>query len=356
MALAILVSCNEPTMNSPTEIEDIESNNPWSDADLLHGLQGNKIVIANRLSGTISVIDTKTDDVIGTYDLSDDIHTAEPMYVVYNPKNHSVFVGDRANDRVIALNADDFSKKADINTGSGVFHMWADPRGKQLWVNNDIDNSITVIDPSSFTVITTVDIPSDLVNMGGKPHDVVLGPFGQFAYVSIVGFSGDSDYIIQYNTNTFSEVGRVAVGKDPHLSLTRKNQFLYVPCQGSNAVYVINRYSLKIKKILEIPGAHGAGMALNGRTFYTTNLPGGGSEGLWAIDTRKNKIIGSIDSPNPIPHNIALTPNGKKLYITHSGGTADQVSIYTFKRHSRIPVYSKSVTVGLNPFGLTFVK
>lgn len=71
MALAILVGCDKQTMNSPSEIEDIESHNPWSAPDLLHGFQGNKIVVANRASGTISVNDTKTDEVTGTYDLSD---------------------------------------------------------------------------------------------------------------------------------------------------------------------------------------------------------------------------------------------------------------------------------------------
>ena len=56
--------------------------------------------------------------------------------------------------------------------GRGVFHMWADYRGRQLWVNNDIDKTTTVIDPSTLEVLATVPTPADLVAMGGKPHDV----------------------------------------------------------------------------------------------------------------------------------------------------------------------------------------
>ena len=252
------------------------------------------------------------------------------------------------------LHATDFSVKATIEAGSGVFHMWADPRGKQLWVNNDVSKNMTVIDPRTFSVITTVEMPADLEQMGGKPHDVILDPRGEYAYVTFLGFAGESDYVVQYSTRTFTETGRAAVGKDPHLSLTQKNNLLYVPCQNSNSVYILGRNNMKTMEVLDVPGAHGAGMPLNGRTFYTTNLPGGGPAGLWSIDVQTNSVLAHTDSPFPVPHNIALTPQGRKLYITHSGGTADKVSVYTIPKGKQVPEFYKEVTVGLNPFGLSY--
>ena len=105
------------------------------------------------------------------------------MYVVYVAAKNQVFVGDRANDRVVVFNANDFSVEATVGTGAGVFHMWADPQNKQLWVNNDIDNTSTVIDPVTFGTLATVPMPADLVMLGAKPHDVVLNPRGTYAYV-----------------------------------------------------------------------------------------------------------------------------------------------------------------------------
>ena len=113
---------------------------------------------------------------------------------------------------------------------------------------------------------------------------------------------------------------------------------------------------MNVKKILTVPGAHGAGMPFDGKTFYTTNLPNGGTDALFAIDTKKNKVLGSTDTPYPVPHNIALTPDGKKLYVTHSGGTSDKVTVYSIKKNNRIPVYKSEITVGLNPFGLDFAQ
>ena len=109
-------------------------------------------------------------------------------------------------------------------------------------------------------------------------------------------------------------------------------------------------------KTISVPGAHGAGMSGNGKVFYTTNLPGGGTDGLFAIDTRRNRVIGSSDTPFAVPHNIALTPSAKKLYVTHSGGSSDKVSVYRISPRHPVPVFLRDITVELNPFGLTFAR
>lgn len=310
-----------------------------------------KVVVANRASGDLSVISVATDQVVATVNLPGS--GAEPMYVVYTRSGNRVFVGDRANDQVVVFDADDFSIEDVISVGEGVFHMWANPQGTQLWVNNDIDNTASVINPWRLQVVATVQMPADLVALGGKPHDVVLDT--RFAYVTMVGLPGE-DYVVKFSQRTLKEVGRAPVGKDPHVSLTLRNGLLYVPSQGADAVFVLKRSSLDQVGQIPVPGAHGAGMARNGRTFYTTNLPGGGLDGLVAINTRSNGVVGEpVNTPYPVPHNIALTPNGRKLYITHSGAAADRVSVYTTTKRDVVPVYLGEVTVGQNPFGLSFV-
>jgi DNA-binding beta-propeller fold protein YncE len=224
-------------------------------------------------------------------------------------------------------------------------------------VNNDIDNTTTVIDLSSLSHVATVPTPPDLVAMGGKPHDVILDPKKKFAYVSVLGVAGDNDYVVKYSTETFTETDRAAVGKDPHLSLNRWSRWLYVPCQSSDAVYVLNRKDMEVAKVLDVPGAHGAGMSKNGLFFYTTNLPAGGTDALYTIFTPLNIVIGDpVATPYAVPHNLALIPNGRKLYVTHSGGTSDKVTVYTTKGFlDPIPEYATEVTVGFNPFGLAYV-
>ena len=302
---------------------------------------GGKIVVADRGSGTITLISARTDKVIDTLELPPGDAPPEPMYVYYTPICNRFFVGDRGNDRVVVYNARTLEVEATAPTGAGVFHMWGNLFSRQLWVNNDIDNTSSVIDLLTLQTIATVPTPADLVAAGGKPHDVILAPIGIFAYVTVLGVDGDNDYVVQYRTDTFEEVCRAPVGKDPHVSLTWRNWLLYVPCQATNEVHILNRWTLDIVKVLEIPGAHGAGMPLNGRFFYTTNLSGGGDQALWTIDTWSNEIVGdAVDAPYPVPHNIALTPSGRKLYLTHSGPN-DKVTVYRIKTHDPVPKFAR---------------
>jgi YVTN family beta-propeller protein len=315
-------------------------------------IQG-KIVIANHASGTISIIDTDTDAVIDTIALPGD-NTPEPMYVVYVRKNHRIFVGDRANNQVVAFNANDFSVVGTVPTGNGVFHMWAHGWCAQLWVNNDIDNTITVINPHRLSVITTVPLPADLVALGGKPHDVILDR--RAAYVTMLGLSGDNDYVVKYDRRTFQEVARAPVGKDPHVILTEKTDRLYVAAQNSNNVTVLERGDLSEVTTIDVPGAHGVWIPRSGRVLYVTNPPGGGTDGLFTVDLKTNTVLGdAVDTAFPTPHNVVATQKGDKLYVTHYGPTANQVTVYTISKKNPIPVPAGDVTVGLNPFGLAFV-
>lgn len=234
--------------------------------------------------------------------------------------------------------------------------MWGSLPAKQLWVNNDIDNTSTIIDLRTLEVLGEAVTPADLVAAGGKPHDVILEPRGRYAYVTVLGVKGMNDYVVQYSTETFEEVGRAAVGKDPHVSVTPRNNNLYVPCQDTNDVYVLDRETLATVTVLDVPGAHGAGMPRNGRYFHVTNISGGGNEALWRIDTHTNTVVGMpTDSPYPVPHNIALTPGGNKLYVTHSGGVSDKVSIYSVSPRTGSPTLIGEATTGFNPFGLAYV-
>ena len=302
-----------------------------------------RIVVANRDDGTLSVIDVET-NAVTTVAMPDG---GEPMYVVYTPAQDRVFVGDRANSRVVAFDAQTFEVEGVVPTGAGVFHMWAEPRLGQLWVVGDVDNTLTVVDPQALTVLATIPVT------GGQPHDTVVSLRGTVAFASVF-VDGGTDQVVQYSTSTFEELGRVDVGEDPHLSLSRGGGDLYVPAQNSDVVDVFDRLTLAPVASLSVPGAHGAAMATGGGVFYTTNLPGAGAHGLFAIDTETNTVLGSVDTPVAVPHNIATTPDNARLYVTHSGPNTE-VTVYTTSPGNPVPVFAATVTVGLNPFGLTYV-
>ena len=314
-----------------------------------------KIVVANRGSGTISVLSDQSGAVVATIPLPAGDAAPEPMYIVNTPHRNRVWVGDRANDRVVVFDGDTFEVEDILPAGNGVFHMAADEFGSQLWIVNDIDKTATVINPRRLEVRATVPMPADLVASGATPHDVILDPFGLSAYITFNTPDMDGDIVVQFDTWTGTESGRATVGKTPHVAFSWRNWELYLPCQGSNALFVLDGCDLGLADLVAVPGTHGTMFSPNGKRFYTTNLSGGGAGGLVAIDTRNNDVIGSADTPTMTPHNIATSKDGKKIFVGHSGPTADKVSIFDAPSHGP-PVFRGQVTVGLNPFGIALIR
>jgi YVTN family beta-propeller protein len=311
------------------------------------------IVVTNRGAGSISVIDAAT-HIVTHYALPAGNASSEPMYAAYASASHQLYVGDRGNDRVVVFDVRDYSVLGSIPVGDGVWHMWEDAARGQLWVNNDVDKSISVINTSTNAVITTIPTPTDLNSLGGKPHDVILDPTEPFAYVTMIGVEGDNDFVVKYSTETFLEVNRAAVGKDPHVSLTAANNLLYVPTQNANEVRILDRSTLDFVTAIPVPNAHGAGMLPGGARFYTTNIAGGGSNGLVTIDTSTSAVIDTDSTAASLPHNIAIAPDGSELFLTHSGPASTTVSIFKLAGVGSPdnPAFHESVTVGTNPFGI----
>jgi DNA-binding beta-propeller fold protein YncE len=322
-------------------------------AEVTSSMARQDIVVTNRGGASISVINAATHNVTH-YPLPAGNAVPEPMYASFIPASRQLHVGDRANNRVVVFNALDYSVLGSIPVGAGVFHQWAEPSRGQLWVNNDVDKTISIINTSTNNVITTVSTPTDLNNLGGKPHDVILDPTGPFAYVTMITVAGQNDYVVKYSTETFLEVDRAPVGKDPHVSLTAANNLLYVPTQNANEVRVLDRGTLDFVTSIPIPNAHGAGMMPDGSRFYTTNIAGGGVNGLVTINTATNAAIDSDSTSFGTPHNIAITSDQTQLFLTHSGATSTAVSIFDLANDGSPdnPGFIDSVNVGLNPWGI----
>ena len=297
-------------------------------------------VTADRASSSLSFIDATSNQVIETLV----IPNAEPMYVVYVEENDMIYVGDRAQNLVHMIDAGTRNVVGSIAVGNGVFHMWADEQGDQLWVNNDIDQTTSVIDLGSHTVVATIPISA-------KPHDVFVRANNSKAYVSV--FSGDPsipDSIFVYSTSNFQRLHATAVGKDPHLFHLKKRNRLFVPCQ-SGEVYVLNGSNLNLVNTVSAPGAHGIFSASTDDVVYVTNISGAQ---LYSMDDADASIIGSpTGTPINIPHNVTVGNSGTSLYVSHSGATASQVTVYDLDQSGGI-AYNTTVTVGTNPFGITY--
>ncbi|MCL2912347.1 beta-propeller fold lactonase family protein [Shewanella corallii] len=311
------------------------------------------VAIANRADGTVSIISVGDDTVRHTLTLPAGENSPEPMYVVY--KENRMYVGDRANNRVLAYDSFGFNLLAEIPAGRGVFHMWAAADAQKLLVNNDIDNTVTVIDTNSLTSKATVAMPADLVAAGFKPHDIFVSADGSSWFVSLLDGAPGNDWVVKYEVGAQGavETARVSVGGDPHLFLNNKDRALLVASQDSSTVARFESRSLRLRHTADVANAHG--IFARDKQVYLTNIADGGVSGLHLLHSRSLSSRDVDDTPFAIPHNIVITNDGSKLYITHSGGGSNKVSVFTLSGRKGEPELLTDVTVGLNPFGLAFI-
>ena len=294
------------------------------------------VVVTNRGDGTLTVIDAQTDTVKQTVS----IPGSDPMYVVYVKQTNRLYVGDRKQNKVHILNPVDFSIESSVDVGKGVFHMWADGQGEQLWVANDIDNTISVIKLSDRTV-TNLAVPA-------KPHDVFLTADGKTAFVSLI-VAGAPDKVLRFNAKTLAQEAEVAVAEDPHLFFVEQDQKLYVPNQ-EGGLFVLNQ-SLQLDYKLALTGSHGIYPSRNGKFVFMTNISG---KQLYSLDTKTKALTEpALDLTVNTPHNLVVNGDDKKLFVTHSGGTANQVTVYNIDAQGHLK-FSKPITAGLNPFGIAY--
>lgn len=323
MCVIFITSCNNDNNN-----EDIASASTYEEI----------VAVANKNEGTVTLIDANTNQIKNTISISG----SELMYVVYVSTNDKLYVGDRAGKKIHIINPKTKVIENAITVGNGVFHMWADKKGKQLWVNNAGDKTTSVIDLTTNKVIKTI-------NIGMTPHDVFVTEDGTKAYVSV--FNNDSskpDMVYKYNTSDFTKTNEVEVGKDPHLFHFSTTDELYVPCQ-SGELYKLNGTDLSIINKNNYAGVHGIFPSPDYKTLYLSDLPG---SKLYSFDTKNNTLFTSPLAINtPTPHNLVVNSNGNKLFVTHKG---KNVSIYTIKNGAL--TLEETLNTGSNPFGLTYYK
>jgi len=300
------------------------------------------VAVANRESSSVSFINADTNTVEHTLT----IPNSQPMYVVYVKSKDKLYVGDRTGNKVHIIDPQTKTVEGSIDVGNGVFHMWADGRGRRLWVNNDIDKTTSVIDLRTNTVIRTI-------QLGIKPHDVFVNKFGTRAYISVLsGNAQVADSIYMYSTRTYRKLASRAVGKDPHVFHLTRGNALYVPCQ-SGTIYKLNGWNLDEISTLDLAGTHGVYSSPFQSKLYVANIGGGE---LYTINALNNTQIGTaVATPEAIPHNITVNKYGDKMFVTHSGGTANKLSIYSVS-HSGTITPGAVVTIGTNPFGLAYYK
>lgn len=308
-------------------------------------------IVANRGSHNITIFDARTNNKVEDVELP--AQDADPTYLVYSLERDRLYVGDFKNKEVVVFDPDDFSVTAQIAIGAGAFHMAINDRIDQLWVNNIVDKTTSVIDVSMNTVIQTIGLPSELsLTAGAVQHDVVISHNGKYAYVTVLDTNQEGtpvSYLVQYDTDDFSYVNSIQFGGDGHLAVSEGRVFAL--SQNAGEVKELNFETLDEKATISFEGSHG--VALTGKRLYVTGLP---VKTLGVIHTSTRQVLGSIVTNFNVPHNLAVNEAGDKLFLSHSGPAETHVGFYDISKKDPVPSLILETEAGTNPFGVGYMK
>ena len=300
---------------------------------------GNRLYVTNTSDGTVTVIDTTTNQVVKTLTATGGYPTAlaasadgqrvyvahtvlGPDYVAYN----TVSVINTATNQVVKdVVIPDLCAGVCYGSSAGLTDLAVSPDGSRVYViqayGTDIGpwGSVAVIDTSDNSLIYN-EFSAYSTDLEFTPDGTQLVyTQGDYRFVNISDFSTGQTPVAVVSTPEGGWAIPLAVATSPDSKrayvVVDNEEFDYT---GAKYVAVIDldrtspTYAKQIATITVPPGAQDIVVGPDGRAYVTHN----GGESITVIDTATNTIVGYIDTSQIGGYYaLAVAPNGK-LYIT----------------------------------------
>lgn len=199
------------------------------------------------------------------------------------------------------------------------------PDGRHVYVTNFGSSSVSIIDTTTRSVVTTIDVTSG-------PWGITVAPDGLRAYVACFG----TDSVAGLDTTT-NQVTATIPGLDKPLNLTVSpdSSRLYVASQGGNRVDVIDTATDTV--IASVPvgtGPRNVAVTPDGTEVYVAE---DGANAVEVIDTATHTVIATLTG-FVFPRGLAVSPDGQRVYVTEYGG--NQLDVIDTATHTVVDTVS----------------
>ena len=183
----------------------------------------------------------------------------------------------------------------------------------KAYVGNFADNTVSVIDAASDTVVATVPVVAG-------PHGMAIAPNGRTVYVSGDGSSAVS----VIDTASDKVIKTIEVGKAPNgLALTPDGDLLLVAVYSDDRIAFVDTATQSVVTSIQVPKPHTISIRPDGKLAYiTTQEPG--HFALTVVDLATRNVVRSIPLEKT-PRDGEFGYDGKAFYFTEAGVSAVEV-------------------------------
>ena len=183
-----------------------------------------------------------------------------------------------------------------------------------LYVNNDLGNSLTPIDPKTAKPGKT--FPVD------DPYNLYFTPDGKAAIVV-----AEARRALDFrDPHTFGLIKRVPVGcKGPnHMDFAADNSYLIGACEFSGQLFKLDLASMSVVGYLKVGGApQDVKLEPAGKVFYVADMR---AAGVHEIDGASFTQIGFLPT-GPEAHGLYVSRDSRFLYVSNRGGPKNRGSV-----------------------------
>ncbi|MEU8835897.1 beta-propeller fold lactonase family protein [Streptomyces sp900116325] len=191
---------------------------------------------------------------------------------------------------------------------------------KTLWVNNDLGDSLTAIDPATGKAGRTVAV--------SDPYNLYFTPNGKYA---VVMASMDRQLVFRdaHTMKTARTVPVDCAGVN-HADFSTDGRYFIVSCEFSGELLKVDTAGMKVigRQKLPLKGAMPQDVKLSpdGGTFYIADMI---ANGIWVLDGQK------FDRPKLLrtgkgAHGLYVSRDSKQMYVTNRG--EGSISLFDFAK------------------------
>jgi YVTN family beta-propeller protein len=286
--------------------------------------------IANELSDNVTVIDTRTNTVVG----SPTTVGNSPWGVAVAPDGVEVYVANINSGTVSVIDARTNTVTATFHAGSNPYGVAVSPDGSRLYVMNDLlPATVTVLDAATGATVATIPIAS-----GNTAAGIAVLPDGSKVYAPLLCCNAAAAVIDPMTNaviatiatpNTFNAL-QAAFSPDGARAYVPQTRF--PPPGGEVTNPVLTVIDVATNAVIDtvvlgntegfVDAANGVVISPDGKKVYVINeLYSGGpffTSQLSIVDTATDAIIGTIAIPEGADAGISITPDGGKLYVVNT--------------------------------------
>ena len=343
IAMTVTVSDGVNTVDVPVNIP-VSPSPFYKKTDLTNvadpsavAVTSTRAYITNRATGTVTVVDTIKNTVVGTFQVG-----AAPDGVAVKPDGTRLYVSSSTNNTVTVVDTATGTVKKTIAVANPTA-ITINPSGSTVYVANGNTGAVTKISTAYGTVSGTVKLAAGL-----KPTELVVSPDGTKIYVASAKATGGGNVSVFSSSGTTVTTVTDIAGAPTGLAISAQYPRLFVSADDGNVTVIDTVTRTAVTKAVGAP-LSGIAISKDSSAVLVTSAAGL----VAALSTSDGSILGTINirssalPPMTVQPGVVLSPDGTQMFVTDYD--TDTVHVVSLVPPNTAPFRSDPITSAPNP-------